>query len=79
MIKTIAVIGAGLSGTTIASKLNEKFNVKVFEKSRGVGGRMSTRRETPFMFDHGAQFFTVKTTVFKNFLSELFSKQIIQP
>ena len=79
MIKTVAVIGAGLTGTTIASKLNEKFDVKVFEKSRGVGGRMSTRRETPFIFDHGAQFFKVKTTVFKNFLSELFSQKIIQP
>ena len=79
MIKTVAVIGAGLTGTTIASKLNENFDVKVFEKSRGVGGRMSTRRETPFIFDHGAQFFKVKTTVFKNFLSELFSQKIIQP
>ena len=79
MVKNIAVIGAGLAGTTIASKMNEKFDVKVFEKSRGVGGRMSTRQETPFIFDHGAQFFKIKTSDFKNFLSELFSQQIIQP
>ena len=79
MIKNIAVIGAGLAGTTIASKMNEKFDVKVFEKSRGVGGRMSTRKETPYIFDHGAQFFKIKTSDFKNFLSELFSQQIIQP
>tara|TARA_B100000242_G_scaffold215077_1_gene156825 strand:- start:235 stop:1221 length:987 start_codon:yes stop_codon:yes gene_type:complete len=79
MIKNIAVIGAGLAGTTIALKINKKFDVKVFEKSRGVGGRMSTRQETPFFFDHGAQFFKIKTSDFKNFLSELFSQQIIQP
>ena len=79
MIKNIAVIGAGLAGTTIALKMNEKFDVKVFEKSRSVGGRMSTRQETPFIFDHGAQFFKIKTSDFKNFLSELFSQQIIQP
>ena len=79
MVKRIAVIGAGLAGTTIASKMNEKFDVKVFEKSRGVGGRMSTRQETSFIFDHGAQFFKIKTTDFKNFLSELFSQQIIKP
>ena len=79
MTKNIAVIGAGLAGTTIALKINEKFDVKVFEKSRGVGGRMSTRQETPFIFDHGAQFFKIKTSDFKNFLSELFSQQIIQP
>ena len=79
MIKNIAIIGAGLAGITIALKINKKFDVKVFEKSRGVGGRMSTRQETPFIFDHGAQFFKIKTSDFKNFLSELFSQQIIQP
>jgi len=40
---------------------------------------MSTRKETPFIFDHGAQFFKIKTSDFKNYLSELFSQQIIQP
>jgi len=79
MTKNIAVIGAGLAGITIALKINKKFDVKVFEKSRGVGGRMSTRQETPYFFDHGAQFFKIKTSDFKNFLSELFSQQIIQP
>ena len=79
MKKNIAVIGAGLAGTTIASKIKGKFDVKIFEKSKGVGGRMSTRKETSFIFDHGAQFFKVKTPHFKNFLSELFSQQIIQP
>ena len=33
MTENIAVIGAGLAGITIASKMNEKFDVKVFEKS----------------------------------------------
>ena len=68
-----------MAGITIASVVNGKFNVDVFEKSNGVGGRMSTRKETPFVFDHGAQFFKIKTSDFKNFLSELFSKKIIQP
>ena len=79
MTKNLAVIGAGLAGTTIACKMKRKFDVKIFEKSRGVGGRMSTRKEAPFIFDHGAQFFKIKTTDFKNFLSELFSQQIILP
>ena len=79
MAKNLAVIGAGLAGTTIASKMKSKFDVKIFEKSMAVGGRMSTRKETPFIFDHGAQFFKIKTTDFKNFLSELFAQQIIQP
>ena len=72
MTKNIAVIGAGLAGITVASKIKEKFDVKVFEKSKDVGGRMSTRRENQFIFDHGAQFFKIKTIDFKNFLLELF-------
>jgi renalase len=60
-IKTIAIIGGGIAGITCARTLaNAGHSVHVFEKSRGFGGRMSTRR-TPFgSFDHGAQYFTVR-------------------
>ena len=79
MNKKIAVIGAGLAGITFASIMKDKFNVKIFEKSRGIGGRMSTRKETPFIFDHGTQFFKIKTTECKEFFSQLFTQEIIQP
>ena len=79
MINKIAVIGCGLSGTTVASLIKKKNKVEIFEKSKGVGGRMSTRKEPPFTFDHGAQFFKIKTTEFENFVSELFSEKIIRP
>ena len=73
MVKNIAVIGAGLAGTTIASKMNEKFDVKVFEKSREVGGRMSTRQENSFIFDHvRCSIFKIKTTDFKKFFQNYF-------
>ena len=79
MNKKIAVIGAGLAGITFACIMKDKFNVKIFEKSRGVGGRMSTRKESPFIFDHGAQFFKIKTTECKKFFSQLFTQEIIRP
>ena len=55
------VIGAGISGLIAARELREAgLRVTVLEKSRGVGGRMATRRVGDAAFDHGAQFFTVR-------------------
>jgi renalase len=64
----IAIIGAGISGLVAANLLRTRFDVVVFEKARGVGGRMSTRRTAPYAWDHGAQFFTARTQEFQNFL-----------
>jgi predicted NAD/FAD-dependent oxidoreductase len=66
---SIAIIGAGLSGLVMAGDLARHHDVAVFEKSRGVGGRMATRYAGDFEFDHGAQFFTARTAAFQRFLS----------
>ena len=59
------VIGAGIAGI-LAAKQIQQYNLNVFilEKSRGVGGRMATRRFNGGIFDHGAQFFTVREPEF---------------
>jgi predicted NAD/FAD-dependent oxidoreductase len=51
-----AVIGAGLAGLTAARMLAEAgVAATVFEKSRGLGGRLATRRTPDGLdFDHGA-------------------------
>jgi renalase len=55
----VAIIGAGLAGLSCATELQRAgLNVIVFDKSRGVGGRMSTRRGDDWACDHGAQYFT---------------------
>jgi photolyase PhrII len=57
----IIVIGAGLSGLAAARTLTDQgHDVTVVEKSRGPGGRMSTRRHGEYRFDHGAQYFTAR-------------------
>ena len=68
LITQIAIIGAGISGLTLAQHLKNFANIVVFEKARGVGGRMSTRYTDPFCFDHGAQCFTARTKSFELFL-----------
>jgi len=67
----IAIIGAGLSGLTLANRLSDTHDVIVFEKARGPGGRMSTRRAGPYAFDHGAQYFTAESERFQSFLDGL--------
>ena len=43
--RRIAVIGAGIAGLSCATELQGAgVTVRIFEKSRGPGGRMSTRR-----------------------------------
>ncbi len=74
----IAIIGAGISGLTAANILKNDAKVTVFEKSRGVGGRMATRRAEPFCFDHGAQFFKARTEAFQSFIKPMLDQGIIQ-
>ena len=64
----IAIIGAGISGLTLAKLLTGygdqnsglNFQITVFEKSKSVGGRIATRRTDEARFDHGAQFYSLK-------------------
>lgn len=67
-MKRIAIIGAGFGGLVLAQELSRLGAVTVFEKARGVGGRMSTRYAGAFYFDHGAQCFTARTPAFQQFL-----------
>lgn len=59
------VIGAGLAGLIAARELQKcGVSVVVLDKGYGVGGRLATRRIGNSVFDHGAQFFTVRDAEF---------------
>ena len=73
----VAIVGAGLSGLVVASELQEHHPVTVFEKSRGFGGRMASRYENGFEFDHGAQFFTARTPEFRRYLQPLIESGVV--
>ena len=75
---SVAVVGAGIAGAACARALADAgFAVQVFDKSRGVGGRMASRRAEwiaadgsahPVRFDHGAPGFDARSEAFVQFV-----------
>ena len=64
-VQHFAIVGAGMAGIACARTLVQAgHRVTLFEKSAGIGGRMSTRRSQFGTFDHGAQYFTVRDARF---------------
>jgi predicted NAD/FAD-dependent oxidoreductase len=67
----VVVVGSGLSGLMASRLLVESgHSVVVFDKGRGMGGRLATRRIGEGVFDHGAQFFTVREDDFDHYVQE---------
>jgi predicted NAD/FAD-dependent oxidoreductase len=76
----VAVVGAGLSGLACARSVSDHgHRVRVFEKARGPGGRMSTRRAGDWQFDHGAQYFTVRHPRFARWVDAWRQNGIVAP
>lgn len=77
----IAVVGAGIAGLACARELHRRgLAPVVLEKSRGLGGRMATRRtEQGHRFDHGAQFVTAREPRFAAELQALARAGAVQP
>lgn len=80
MSETIAIIGAGISGLTAARILSHRgHRVAIFEKSRGIGGRLSTRRTDHGSFDHGAPYIETKDPKFRALLTGLSNLSSVCP
>lgn len=67
----IAIIGGGLSGSNIYRLLKKDLHdVTIFEKSRGAGGRCSTRYIGKKLIDHGTPFFETTSDKFMEFCDD---------
>lgn len=76
----VAVIGGGIAGQSAAAVLSAAgARVTVFDKGRGAGGRLSTRRDGDLQWDHGAQYFTVRDPVLKAQIARLVAEGSIAP
>jgi photolyase PhrII len=76
----VAVVGAGVGGLVAARCLQDHgLDVTVFDKSRGVGGRLATRREDGLAFDHGAQYFTARDSRFTRYVRSWMQQGLVEP
>jgi predicted NAD/FAD-dependent oxidoreductase len=74
----IAIVGAGFTGCLLAKFLgSHKFEVSVFEKSRGCGGRASTKQTTWGQFDLGATIVPAQKSSFVEFMQGLSDSDIV--
>lgn len=71
----IAVIGAGMAGLVCAQQLTQAgYSVKVIDKSRGVGGRVATRRLFETKADHGASYIKPRDELSQRLINLLVQK-----
>ena len=77
----VAIIGAGLAGLTCARKLRSRgHQVCVLDKSRGLGGRMATRRVSDSVrVDHGLRYWQAGSRALEPLTAELLEAGILKP
>ncbi|MGK7933830.1 MAG: NAD(P)/FAD-dependent oxidoreductase [Microcystaceae cyanobacterium] len=74
----VAIIGAGLAGLTCASVLQQQgYKVVILEKSRGVGGRLATRRVEQTCVDHGLSYFFKQGNFTQQLIKQLTENKVI--
>ena len=78
-IVDIIIIGGGISGSYLSSKLKKHgYKVLIIEKSKGVGGRMCTKPVGGNLVDYGCQYITPKTDILLSILSDLQQKSVVK-
>lgn len=75
----VVIIGAGIAGLTCAQVLQQAgYRVAIVEKSRGVGGRLATRRLHDTRADHGTCYLSPRGEVFQALVDRLLHQGVLQ-
>lgn len=75
----VAIIGAGLAGLACAQQLQQHgLTVELFDKSRGLGGRLATRRVQSAWMDHGVRYWQAQGEQTQALLRTLLAHDIVR-
>lgn len=76
----VAIIGAGLAGIHCGLALqNQGLAIALFDKSRGIGGRLATRRIDDIPLDHGLASWQILGEQTATLTPQLNNAEILQP
>ena len=79
-LQDVTVVGAGLAGLVCARRLQQAgLTVTVLEKSRGLGGRMATRRIDGSPLDHGARYVQPQSEPLQALTQHWLDQQLLTP
>ena len=74
----IIIIGAGMTGLMAGvSLVRSGIPVIIIEKSRGVGGRLATRRFAGGVFDHGVNDFTIQDDRLREYIHDWEDRELL--
>lgn len=76
----VMIIGAGVAGLAAAQRLRTLklgLEIVIYEKSRGVGGRVATRRFNGATFDHGAQYVKTPSAPLRELLTKTLGHDLL--
>ena len=75
----VIIVGAGLSGSYLARKVKELgLDTLIIEKSKGIGGRFSTKPVGKGIADYGCQYLKPKTKELSELIQSLKDKNLIK-
>lgn len=76
----VAIVGAGLSGLICGRSLAQQgFQTLILEKSRGLGGRMATRRIDTASVDHGVRYLDPQGPHTQNLIQQMVALGVVVP
>ena len=76
----VAIVGAGMAGLVCGRSLQAAgYTVGLLEKSRGLGGRMATRRLHDTRVDHGARHLAFEHDQLSDLIQTMQAQKLLQP